>query len=348
MTQETPQVELRTSPHLQRPIRTDAIMRNVVYALIPVAAFSIYAFGLSALLLIATSTASCLLTEFLVRRLSKVENTAGDWSAVVTGILFALTLPPGLPLWIAAVGGVICIVLGKLLFGGLGYNPFNPALVGRAFLQAAFTVPMTRWAAAFAPGRFVQAIPSTLALPFMQAPEFDAWSGATPLAMWKFQQTATDMKDVMSAFMGTIEGSAGETSALVILICGAYLAVRKMMDWRIPAGMLGSVFVFSGVFYLINNANPNPLFMLCSGGLMLGAVFMATDMVTSPTTPVGVWIFGVLTGFLTVLIRLYGALPEGVMYAILLGNALTPIINALTQPKIYGAKKAKAKVEQTQ
>lgn len=338
MTAESPAVELRTSPHIKQRISTDVIMRNVVYALVPVIAFACFAFGLSALLLVAVSTAACVLTEYLARRLAKAENTIGDYSAAITGILLALTLPPGMPLWMGAVGGVVSILLGKLLFGGLGYNPFNPALVGRAFLQAAFPVAMTTWSAAFAPGRFTHAIPSTLAWPFMKVPEFDAFTGATPLALWKFEHKTTE---VINLFMGIVPGSAGETSALIILLCGVYLIARKMMDWRIPAGILGSVFVFSGIFYLMNNQNPTPWFMLFSGGLMLGAVFMATDMVTSPTTPMGVWIFGILIGFLTVLIRLKGGLPEGVMYAILLANAVTPILNTLTQPRVFGSRKVK-------
>ncbi len=344
MSEGTPTLELRSSPHLKHPMSTDVIMLNVVFALIPVAAFAVFAFGISALLLILTATAACVLTEYLICKCNGKESSVNDYSAAVTGLLLALTLPPGFPLWMAAVGGVVSIILGKTLFGSLGFNVFNPALVGRAFLQAAFPVAITTWTPALAPGRFTQWIPSTLALPFMKAAsvadfikQVDTFSGATPLSRMKFD---LDFEPAMSLFQGTTAGSAGETAAWLILLCGAYLAARKMLDWRIPVSILGSVFVFSLLFYLLDReAYPSPMFMLCSGGLMLGAIFMATDMVTSPTTPKGVWIFGVLIGFITVIIRLKGGLPEGVMYAILLGNTLTPIINNLTQPKIYGARK---------
>jgi len=337
--------ELYSSPHLKRPVSTDVIMRNVVLALLPVVGFSIYQFGLSALLLVVTATASCLVTELVISRTAGRESTLADWSAAITGLLFALTLPPGFPLWMAAVGGFVSIALGKAVFGGLGLNIFNPALVGRAFLQAAFPVAITTWTPAFVPGRFFEAIPSTLAAPFMKpapvadyvARAVDGFTGATPLTLLKFQNIETGN---LKLFFGMTAGSAGETAALLILLCGAYLAVRRMLDWRIVAAVLGSVFVLSGAFYLAAPGRyPDPLFMLFSGGLMLGAVFMATDMVTSPTTPLGVWLYGGLIGALTVIIRLKGGLPEGVMYAILIGNAVTPLIENLTQPRIYGAKK---------
>lgn len=337
--------ELFSSPHLKRPVSTDIIMRNVVFALLPVVGFSIYEFGLSALLLVVAATGSCLITEYVISRMSGRASTLGDWSAVITGLLLALTLPPGFPLWMAAIGGFVSIALAKAIFGGLGLNIFNPALVGRAFLQAAFPVAITTWTPAFVPGRFLEAVPSTLAAPFMKpapvadyvARAVDGFTGATPLTLLKFQHIQTgDLK----LFFGMTSGSAGETAALLILLCGAYLAIRRMLDWRIVAAVLGSVFVFSGAFYLAApDRYPDPFFMLFSGGLMLGAVFMATDMVTSPTTPVGVWLYGGLIGVLTVIIRLKGGLPEGVMYAILLGNAVTPLIENLTQPRIYGAKK---------
>lgn len=343
-------IELVTSPHLQRPMATDKIMRHVTWALLPVAAFAVFAFGQSALLVIIATTAACVLTEHVICLLSRKPATVGDFSAAITGILLGLTLPPGFPLWMAVVGGFVSIALGKALFGNLGFNVFNPALVGRAFLQAAFPAAISTWTPAFIHQRFSQLIPTTLTPPFMRPPSVaafiseaavDGWSGATPLSLFKFQQVHTEALDL---FTGMTAGSAGETSALLILVCGAYLAIRKMMDWRIPVGVLGSVFIVSSLLYLLNSAKyPNPFFMLCSGGLMLGAIFMATDMVTSPTTPVGVWIFGILVGLVTLLIRLLGGLPEGVMYAILLGNALTPQIENLTQPRVYGTRKASAK-----
>jgi H+/Na+-translocating ferredoxin:NAD+ oxidoreductase subunit D len=355
---DTTAIELRTSPHVKAELSTDVIMRHVTYALVPVCLFAVYAFGLSSLLLILVSTVSCVGTEALIARISKQRSTIADFSAVITGLLLGLTLPPGFPLWMAAVGGAIAIGMGKTLFGGLGYNAFNPALVGRAFLQASFPTAITTWTPAGVPGRFFQCIPSSLAGPFLQPPPIDdyiagaavdGWTGATPLMLMKAHLVGvgSDAYDALTAgglFMGGVAGSAGETCAFIILLAGIYLVARKMMDWRIPVGMLLTVFVMSGAFHLSNvDKYPSPLFMLFSGGLVLGAVFMATDMVTSPTTPLGMWVFSILVGALTVIIRLKGGLPEGVMYAILLGNAATPIINNLTQPKIYGAKKAKAK-----
>ncbi|MCP4699375.1 MAG: RnfABCDGE type electron transport complex subunit D [Gammaproteobacteria bacterium] len=341
-------VELRTSPHIRGAPSVDEIMRNVVYALLPVCLFAVYQFGISALALILTVTASCLLTETFFQWMSGRPNTIKDASAVITGLLLALTLPPGFPLWMGAVAGFIAIGLGKALFGGLGHNVLNPALVGRAFVQAAFPVAITTWTPAFAPGRFTEFIPSTFTVPFTQPVSISAWlqtasvdgfSGATPLALYKFEHVSTD---IMSLFTGMTAGSAGETSALLILVCGAYLVFRNMMDWRITAAMLLGAFLTGLAFFLADAAKyPDPLFILFSGGLMLGAVFMASDMVASPVTPVGVWIYGFLIGFVTVIIRLFGGLPEGVMYAILLGNAASPLIESFTQPKIYGAQKKK-------
>lgn len=349
MAEPTPQLELRSGPHLHAPRSVEQIMRNVVYALLPVCAFGIYAFGLSAALLIAVVTLSCLGTEQLCNRLAGRAGTLGDCSATITGILLALTLPPGFPLWMGAVSGVIAIALGKALFGGLGCNVFNPALVGRAFAQAAFPVAITSWTPPFLEGRFLHVIPSTLALPLMMpGPEriwagipIDAVSGATPIAAQKFDQTATAYLDLL---LGLTPGSLGETPALLIFVCGAYLALRRMLDWRIPAAVLIAAALVTWVFYAYDPARfPTPLFMLLSGGLMLGAVFMATDMVGSPVTPLGVWLYGALIGAVTILIRLFGALPEGVMYAILLGNAATPLIEAVTQPRVYGTTRRQAK-----
>jgi electron transport complex protein RnfD len=273
------------------------------------------------------------------------ESTLGDWSAAITGILLALTLPPGFPLWMGVVAGFVAIALGKAIFGGLGFNVFNPALVGRAFVQAAFPVAITTWTPAFAPNRFVEFIPSTLTLPFTTPPALSEWvkhagvdsfTGATPLAQWKFEGVTANTMDL---FTGMAAGSTGETSACLILLCGAYLALRRMMDWRIPAAMLLGAFLAAGLFFLLDGERyPAPLFVLFSGGLMLGAVFMASDMVASPVTPLGVWIYGLFIGVLTVVIRFFGGLPEGVMYAILLGNAVAPLIEQVTQPRIYGAR----------
>jgi len=351
MNEPLPSVALRSSPHFHDRISVDKIMRHVVYALLPVVAYSIFQFGISALALIVVCTLVCVGTEHLFCRLSSQPTTVNDWSVTITGILLALTLPPSFPLWMAAVAAFFGVAVGKMFFGGLGFNVMNPALVGRAFAQAAFTVPMTTWTPSMAPGRFLEFIPSTLTPPFMipiPVAEWirdtvgDGFSGATPLAMMKFEQQATDTTQLL---FGTISGSAGETSALLIFVCGLYLIFRRMMDWRVTFSVLASAAFLSGLFYLWNaSLYPSPWFTVLSGGLMLGAVFMATDMVASPETAAGVWIYGALIGFVTVIIRLFGGLNEGVMYAILLANAASPLISRVTQPRIYGAvKKPKEK-----
>ncbi len=339
-------VAIRAAPHLKRPQAVDEIMRNVVYALLPVVAFSFWLFGISALALILTTTLVAMATERLFAHLSGQANTLGDWSVVITGVLLGLTLPPGFPLWMAAVAAFIGVGLGKSLFGGLGFNVMNPALVGRAFVQAAFPVAITTWTPALAPGRFVEFIPSTLAMPFMRPPSVDAWidalgmdgfTGATPLALRKFEQITLDSSDL---FLGGVAGSAGETSALIILLGGLYLAARRMLDWRIPFGvMAGAALVATPLWLLDSQSYPSPLFIWFSGGLMLGAWFMASDMVASPVTAIGALLYGALIGVLTVVIRLFGGLPEGVMYAILLANAASPLIAAYTQPRVYGARR---------
>ncbi|MBC8258082.1 MAG: RnfABCDGE type electron transport complex subunit D [SAR324 cluster bacterium] len=341
-------VEVRTSPHVHGAPSVATIMRNVVYALLPICIFATYQFGLSAVALIIVTTLACIFTESFFNRISGTSDSLGDFSAVITGVLLALTLPPGFPLWMAAVAGFIAIALGKKLFGGLGFNVFNPALVGRAFVQAAFPVAITTWTPSLTAARFTEFIPSTLTFPFAVPAAVDQWnaqvavdafSGATPLALSKFENIPTD---TFLLLFGTTAGSAGETSALLILLCGLYLIFRNMLDWRIPAAVLLGAFLTEEAFHLFDSARfPDPWFMLFSGGLMLGAMFMASDMVGSPVTPVGVWIFGLLIGFLTIIIRLFGGLNEGIMYAILLGNAASPLIDAATQPRVYGVTEAK-------
>ena len=333
-------LHISTSPHLKRSIGTDDIMRNVVWALLPASAFAVFSFGLSVFLMLATAVVAAVLTEHVLCWLSGQQSTVDDWSAVITGLLLGLTLPPAFPLWMAFVGSVIAIALGKFAFGGLGYNTFNPALVGRAVLQAAFPVAITTWHPAFLDGRFSNISSSTLALPFME-PQYDAISGATPLSAFKFDQVTTSSADLA---MGLVSGSAGETCAVLILLGGVYLIARNMMNWRIPVALLLTVYIFSGIAYWFDpSAYPSPNFMLFSGGLMLGAVFMATDMVASPLTPPGAVLYGVLIGLLVVVIRLWGGLPEGVMYAILLANAISPHIDKALQPRVYGTvKKSKA------
>ena len=340
-----PLIELRAAPHIVRGRSVETIMFNVVLALLPVAAFSVWQYGLSALASLVTITLVCIGSERLFNRLSGQQSTLSDWSATITGLLLALSLPPAFPLWMGAVAGFTAIALGKALFGGIGFNVMNPALVGRAFVQAAFPVAITTWAPAFAPNRFAEFIPTTFTAPLMTPPDISVWAkhaldgftGATPLARWKFETYFTPAQDFLS---GAATASAGETSAILILLCGLYLAVRKFLDWRIPVAVLGSAALTGLVFQWIDPARyPDPLFVVLSGGIMLGAVFMATDMATSPVTPKGVWIYGALIGVLTVMIRYFGGLTEGVMYAILIGNALAPLIDQVTQPRLFGAVK---------
>lgn len=314
------------SPHFKGRDDTATIMWTVVGSLLPLVASATWLFGPSALLVVAAAVAGALVAERVIGR----RRTLGDGSATITGILLGLTLPAGMPMWMAFVGGAFGIAFGKLLFGGLGYNVFNPALVGRAFLQAAFPVAITTWPALG--GSWWSLRGDTFALPLLSA-HVDAVTAATPLGLMKFEGKSTALFDL---FIGNTGGSLGETSALLILLCGGYLAARKYLNWRIPASIFATVAVFAGVLHLISPKYPSPLFMLFSGGLMLGAVFMATDMVTAPVTNGGRWLFGLGIGVLVVVIRVWGGLPEGVMYAILLMNALVPFINRVTQPRVFG------------
>jgi len=279
-------IELRTSPHMKSTLTLPQIMRHVVYALIPICLFAVYQFGISALALIIVVTLSCLLTESFLNNLSNKsadkKSSLNDYTALITGLLLALTLPPGFPLWMGAIAGFIAIAMGKTLFGGIGFNLFNPALLGRAFVQAAFPVAITSWTPAGLADRFTQFIPSSLTLPFTIPVSMDGFSGATPLALQKFEATTTP---VYHLFFGFTSGSIGETSGLLILLCGAYLIVRGIMGWRIPLAIFIATTLTSGVFFLLDNSYPSPLFMLTSGGLMLGALFMATDPVSAPVTP---------------------------------------------------------------
>jgi electron transport complex protein RnfD len=321
-----PKLLIQAPPFLRQNLTTPQAMLDVIYALIPIIIASIWFFGLSSLLLLIASIAGAVLTEWLF---SPSPKSLWDGSAVLTGLLLALTLPPTLPLWMAFLGGVVAIGLGKMVWGGLGNNLFNPALLGRAFLLATFPVAMTTWTVES--GVFN----SNLAMPFMQT-DVDAITSATPLNLMQFQQQTTNLWDL---FIGTIPGSFGETSALLILLGGLYLVARRSVDWRIPAAILSTVIIFSSLLFFTDSARyPNPLFAVFSGGLLLGVFFMATDPVTSPLTPKGAWIFGIGIGFLVVLIRNFGALPEGVMYAILLMNATVPLIERYTQPRAFGHK----------
>ena len=330
---EPAQLVITASPHLKGRDSTATIMWNVVASLLPIVAAATWFFGPSALLVVGASVAGAVATERWLGNRGRI----GDGSATITGILLGLTLPAGMPLWMAALGGAFAIGFGKLLFGGLGYNIFNPALLGRAFLQAAFPVAITTWPAA--PANWWALRGDNFALPFMQARVPDAVTAATPLGAMKFEHQGTRLTDLV---LGTTGGSLGETAALLILLCGAYLALRGYLNWRIPASILATVALFAGALHQIDAARyASAPFMLFSGGLMLGAVFMATDMVTAPVTNGGRWLFGIGIGLLVVIIRTWGGLPEGVMYAILLMNALVPFINRVTQPRVFGTRTRK-------
>ncbi len=326
----TPGLVVSASPHLRGPDSTPVIMWSVVASLAPVVGAALFFFGPSALILIAAASAGALATE----RWLGPAGALHDGSAVITGVLLALTLPPGLPAWMAFVGGAVGIGFGKLVFGGLGQNVFNPALLGRAFLQAAFPAAMTTWTSP-RPSWWSLA-GDNLALPLMSPRAPDALTGATPLGLMKFEQTTTELSSLV---LGTTSGSLGETSGLLILAGGAWLALRRHLNWRIPASIFATVALLAGGLHALDAERyAGPLFMLFSGGLVLGAVYMATDMVTSPVTDLGCWVFGAGVGALVVVIRTWGGLAEGVMYAILLMNALVPFINRATEPRVLGAR----------
>ena len=333
MKQKDPELLLVHAPLLRQGMTTPRAMRDVIYALLPATAASLWFFGLSAVLVLGASIAGAVLAEVLFAKSETRGATLRDATGLLTGLLLGLSLPAGLPMWMAFLGGFVAISFGKIIWGGLGHNLFNPALVGRAFLLAAFPIAMTTWVSAGGQGDFMSVYDSNLALPFMQA-KIDAFTSATPLGMMKFEQQVTPLSNLM---FGRTGGSLGETSGVLLLLGGVYLWLRRDFDWRIPVSILLSVMLFSAVLSVIDAARfPSPLFSVFSGGLMLGAIYMATDPVTSPLTPKGAWIFGIGVGVLVMLIRVFGGLPEGVMYAILLMNAATPLIDRYTQPRVFG------------
>jgi Na+-translocating ferredoxin:NAD+ oxidoreductase subunit D len=317
-------MQLVTSPHAHTGWSTSAMMWLVTAALLPSLLAGVIFFGWRALLLVAATIVGAVGAEWLINIWRKQPFSLFDGSALLTGLLLGLILPPSFPLLGALLGGVIAIGLGKAVFGGLGANIFNPALVGRAFLQAAFPVAMTTWT--------------------INKLTVDAVSSATPLAIMKFRDAGVAAIEAMTPYgdmlMGTTAGCLGETSAVAVLIGGAVLLFTKVANWRIPLAMAIGAVALGGIFWLIDpTLYPNPLFHLLSGGFLFGALFMATDLVTSPLTGKGMWYFGIGIGILTVLIRLFGGLPEGVMYSILLMNTAVPLINRWTRPKIFGEAK---------
>jgi len=304
---------LSCSPHIRDKITVGRIMWAVIIALIPAMAASIYFFRLRAIELIAVCGLAGVVTEYLFLRIRR-KGSLNEPSALLTGILLALTLPPSFPLWAAVLGTIFAIIIGKQIFGGLGYNIFNPALIGRAFLVATFPVLMTSWVNPFT---------------------IDAVTTATPLGLLRFQSQATPL---MPLFLGNVSGSLGETSALALLIGGAFLLIKKHIDWRTPLSYLLTVALLSGIFYLINPLYGSPLLHLLAGGLMIGVFFMATDPVTTPLAKQGRWLFGLGAGVIVVIIRNWGGYAEGVMFSILLMNAFTPLLDRYIKPRVLGGR----------
>jgi len=301
----------------------------VILSLLPAFAASFYFYGWNALRLVVVCVSTCIVSEVISRKIMKRDMGINDLSAIVTGILLAFNLPPDLPSWMAVIGSVFAIVIAKQLFGGIGYNPFNPALTGRVFLLISFPVQMTTWSQ--------WRIPSP-------AGGIDAVTSATPLGLLKTSLAAYgtmpyhfDPATAWQFFIGARNGCIGEVSIIFLLIGGLYLLWRRCIYWQIPVSFIGTVFGFAGILWLIDpSKNMNPLFHVFAGGVVLGAFFMATDMVTSPVTKTGLLIFGAGCGVLTMVIREWGGYPEGVSFAILLMNAVTPLINKATKPRAFG------------
>jgi electron transport complex protein RnfD len=325
------------APHISQPLSTRRVMLDVTVGLVPAMLAAGYFFRLRAVLLIGVCVAWCVVTEWVCNIIRKKPGTLGDLSAVVTGILLALSVPPGLPIWATAIGAVVAIGVGKMVFGGLGANVFNPAMVGRAFLTASFGMLMTTWA--------VPADVEAENRVIGPAKTVDARTQATPLA-WsktaikdKFDAQTYSREQFLPTITGSVGGCLGETSTLAVLIGGIYLLIRKTINFHIPAAVLVSAFVFAGIAYLIDSeAYVQPFFHLTSGGLLLGAFFIATDPVTAPLSRRGMWLFGIGVGGVTMLIRIVGEYPEGVMFSVLLMNAVTPLIDRLCRRVPAGGK----------
>ena len=309
------------SPHVHSDESTKKIMWRVNLALVPALLCAIAYFGLNALLVSIVSVASCVLFQWLIEKfILKQKSTICDGSAIVTGLLLAFNVPATVQmLWIVVIGALVAIGIGKMSFGGLGKNPFNPALVGRVFLLISFPVQMTTW-------------PQVGGLFPMS---FDVATGATPLGAFKEGALPADVT-LMDAFLGHIGGSMGEISAVAILLGAIYLLCRKIITWHIPVAFIGTAFVFSGILWLISpETYMDPVMTILTGGIMLGACFMATDMVTSPMAKSGQLIFGFGCGLLTIVIRNWGSYPEGVSFAILIMNSVTPLLNRWCKPKRF-------------
>ena len=330
---------LSSSPHAHGRASVSRIMLDVIIALLPTTAAGIWFFGLPAVWTIATCVSTCIVTEALCRLAMKRENTIGDLSAVVTGLLLALNLPAGLPLWMAVVGSVFAIGVAKQVFGGLGMNPFNPALAARAFMLISFTGPMTTWLKPFwwkTPEAMTTATPLAVMKTWFGA---EAMTSATPHGLCN--AACKGVPGLWDMAIGNIPGCIGEVSAIAIAIGAAYLLFRKVITWHIPAAFIGAVAIFAA----FKGCGAPPLVHVLSGGVVLGAFFMATDYVTSPITPLGKLIFGAGCGVFTMLIRTAdpanGGYPEGVSFSILVMNAFTPLINRWTRPRPFSKLNAK-------
>ncbi len=317
-----------SSPHAHSGDSVQGIMRAVLLAMAPALLVAVWLFGWNAIRLTLVCVATCVACEWACRKLMRREGGIGDLSSVVTGVLLAFNLPPTLPAWMAVLGSAVSIIAAKQLYGGIGYNLFNPALIGRAFLLVSFPVAMTLWAAplqGFFPGP-------------------DAVTSATPLGAWKTAWSAgsapagfAEQFCVRDLLLGLRTGCLGETSVVALALGGAYLLWRRCISWHTPAAYIGSVLLGAAMLYKLDPAhNLSPLYHLTTGGLFLGAFFMATDMVTTPVTRPGLLIFGGGCGVLTLVIRRWGGYPEGVSFAILIMNALTPLINRATRPRAFG------------
>lgn len=318
------------SPHVHGELTTKKIMWGVVIAMMPALLVSFYFFGLGALKVVMVAVLATLFFEWVIAKyLLKQAPQIMDGSAVITGILLAFNVPSNLPIWIIIMGALVAVGIGKMSFGGLGKNPFNPALVGRVFLLISFPVQMTSW---------------PVQTPMFKAPLLDAITGPTPLGIVKeglrngeaMDKVMAQVPDYINLFIGNNGGSLGEVSALALLLGGLYMLFRKIITWHIPFSYMATVLVFSGILWLVDpNQFVNPIFHLVTGGMMLGIFFMATDMVTSPMTPIGQIIFGIGVGLLTIIIRVWAAYPEGVSFAILIMNAAVPLLNKI-KPKRFG------------
>ena len=314
------------SPHIHGGDSISKNMYGVLIALIPAFLVSLYFFGLGALIVTASSVFFCVLFEYLIQKfLMKKKPTIYDGSAILTGVLLAFNLPSNLPIWIIMIGALAAIGIGKMSFGGLGNNIFNPAITGRIFLLISFPAQMTTWPIVDAANQF----PMTYT---------DAETGATVLSLMN-EHALDKLPSYTEMFTGCMGGSLGEVSVLALLIGFAFMLWKKIITWHIPVSIIATVFVFTGIMHLVNPEQyASPLIHILTGGLMLGAIFMATDYVTSPMTKKGMLIYGVGIGLLTTIIRLFGSYPEGMSFAIFLMNALTPLINSYVKPKHFGGK----------